>query len=137
MWECQHEATSTATPAHIYSLWADVNTWPQWNQDLIQAELYGPFAVNSHIMMKTSDDTIELRLSDVQENERFVDEVELDGLLIRTTHQLQVVSAGLTHIIYHMQITGEGAEQLGPQIGPAITSDFPDTIAALIRYAER
>jgi len=137
MWEYKHQATTTATPAHVYRLWADVNTWPQWNTDLIQAELHGPFTTNSQIRMTTAQDTIALRLADVQENERFVDEVEMDGLLIRTTHQLQVLPDGLTQVTYRMQITGEGADQLGPEIGPMITSDFPDTIAALIRSAER
>ncbi|MFB9991419.1 hypothetical protein ACFFLM_05460 [Deinococcus oregonensis] len=137
MWNYQYNATTTASPADIYSLWADVHTWPDWNQDLIRAELQGPFAVNSQINMTTSHDTLQLRLADVQENERFIDEVEMDGLLIRTTHQLHLLPEGLTQVSYQMHITGTNAEILGPQMGPMITSDFPDTIAALIRRAER
>jgi hypothetical protein len=137
MWDYHYHATTTASPADIYTLWADVHTWPAWNQDLIRAELQGPFAVNSQINMTTAHDTLQLRLADVQENERFIDEVEMDGLLIRTTHQLHLLPDGLTQVSYQMHITGNNAELLGPQIGPMITSDFPDTIAALIRHAER
>ncbi|MFC4427265.1 hypothetical protein [Deinococcus navajonensis] len=137
MWEYQHQDTTTATPAHLYRLWADVGTWVHWNQDLVQATLHGPFAADSHIEMTTPDDTIRLRLTDVQQDRQFTDEVEMDGLLIRTVHQLNVRPDGLTQVTYRMQITGTDAAQLGPEIGPAITSDFPDTVAALIRYAEQ
>ncbi len=136
MWDYQYQATTTATPARIYQLWADVNTWPQWNADLIRAELHGPFAAYSQIHMTSAQGTLELRLADVQENQRFVDEVEMEGVLIRTTHQLNILPDGRTQVTYQMQITGEGADQLGPEIGPMITSDFPDTVAALIRSAE-
>ncbi len=36
-----------------------------------------------------------------------------------------------------MEITGEHADTLGPEIGPAISGDFPDVIASLIAIAER
>jgi hypothetical protein len=35
-----------------------------------------------------------------------------------------------------MEITGPQADELGPELGPAITSDFPDTVASLIARAE-
>jgi hypothetical protein len=38
----------------------------------------------------------------------------------------------LTRIIYRTEITG----QAGPQLGPAITADFPEILAALAKRAE-
>jgi hypothetical protein len=35
-----------------------------------------------------------------------------------------------------MEITGPGADDVGPQIGPGITADWPETMAALSRLAE-
>lgn len=37
---------------------------------------------------------------------------------------------------YRLEITGPAADETGPQVGPAITADFPETIAALVRLAE-
>ena len=36
-----------------------------------------------------------------------------------------------------MEISGAEADTLGPQIGPEISADFPQLLAALARYAER
>ncbi|UBV41497.1 SRPBCC family protein [Deinococcus taeanensis] len=137
MWNEQFTATSTAAPERLYALWADVTTWPAWNADVTRAELHGPFATNSVIHMTTGDGTLELRLADVRANEQFTDEVLMDGLTIRTTHQLQRLPGGHTQVTYALQITGENAAQVGPELGPAITHDFPQTIAALIRHAEQ
>jgi hypothetical protein len=35
-----------------------------------------------------------------------------------------------------MEITGPAADTLGPQIGPEISGDFPQTLAALAERAE-
>jgi hypothetical protein len=35
-----------------------------------------------------------------------------------------------------MEITGPAADTLGPQIGAEITADFPQTLAALVAWAE-
>jgi hypothetical protein len=35
-----------------------------------------------------------------------------------------------------MEISGPAADELGPTLGPEITADFAETIAALIEHAE-
>jgi hypothetical protein len=37
---------------------------------------------------------------------------------------------------YRMEITGPAADTLGPQVGPEISGDFPQTLAALVARAE-
>ncbi|GGR39095.1 polyketide cyclase [Deinococcus ruber] len=137
MWNYEHQATTSAPPERLYSLWSHVETWHEWNDDLQRAYLHGPFAVNSTIDMVSAQGTLTLRLADVQEHEGFVDEVELDGLLFRTSHHLARLPGGPTQVTYRMEITGEHADQRGPEIGPQITGDFPDTVTALICHAER
>jgi hypothetical protein len=39
-------------------------------------------------------------------------------------------------VIYRTEITGPAADQVGPQLGPAITGDFPEVLAALVNLAE-
>lgn len=137
MWTYEHHSTTTALPNRVYALWADVATWPQWNADVKRADLLGPFASGSRIMMATAEDTLELHLTDVDEHAGFTDEVQMDGLCIRTRHQLQSLEDGQTRVTYRLEISGPQAADLGPVIGPAITSDFPQTVAALIHCAER
>lgn len=137
MWTYEHQAITTATPDALYRLWTNVTTWPEWNTDLQRADLRGAFTTDSHIDMLSAQGTLTLRLTDVQEHHAFTDEVELDGLHVRTTHRLDALPDGRTRITYRMEITGEHADTRGAEIGPAITGDFPDTVAALIRHAER
>ena len=46
-------------------------------------------------------------------------------------HRLHRLPTG-TRITYRMEITGEQADTASPEIGPAISGDFPQVIAGLI-----
>jgi hypothetical protein len=35
-----------------------------------------------------------------------------------------------------MEISGPGADRVGPELGPQISADFPETLSALVREAE-
>jgi len=41
-----------------------------------------------------------------------------------------------SRITYRMEITGPAAETVGPEIGPEISGDFPEVLAALAARAE-
>jgi hypothetical protein len=36
-----------------------------------------------------------------------------------------------------MEISGPAADNVGPELGPQISGDFPETLAALVETAER
>ena len=137
MWEYEYAAETSASPEAIWRLWADVETWREWNADIETVELQGPFAEGSTIAMTpVGQETVYLRLAEVRENELFVDEAEIGGATLRTTHRLDPLGDGRLRVSYRMEITGPAADELGPELGPAITSDFPDTVASLIARAE-
>jgi hypothetical protein len=137
MW--QHETTldSSASPEAIWNLWADVANWGRWNGDIEAIELRGEFVSGAEISMTpTGQETVILRLTEVRQNELFVDEARFDGVVLRTIHRLEPLDHHRVRIIYRMEISGPAADELGPRIGPQITADFPQTIAALAELAE-
>ncbi len=67
----------------------------------------------------------------------FVDEAHLEEVVIRTIHRIERLDEDRIRIIYRMEITGPGADTLGPQVGPEISSDFPQVLSALAEQAER
>ncbi len=77
-----------------------------------------------------------LRLAEVTENESFVDEAELDGVVVHTTRRIEAIGDDRVRVTYRMAITGPAANELGPRTGPQITADFPETVAALIAIAQ-
>src|SRR5439155_12046703 len=99
--------------------------------------LRGPFAVGSTIVMTPpGDEPIELRIAEAIEPELFVDEADGGDFTVRTTHRVEAVGQR-SRITYRMEITGPAADTVGPEIGPEISGDFPQVLAALAARAEQ
>lgn len=138
MWTTEQAIETTATPEGIWQVWADVPRWSEWNGDVAQSELSGPFAAGSTITMKTGDgDTIELKIVEAVEPERFVDEADLGDVVVRTLHRNERLDEDRLRIVYRMEISGPAADKMGPELGPAISADFPDVLSALAERAQR
>jgi uncharacterized protein YndB with AHSA1/START domain len=138
MWSTEHGIETTAAPEAIWRLWSEVAQWPEWNADLARSELSGPFAAGSVITMTPhGQEPIELRIAEAVPPASFVDEADLGEAVVRTTHRVERLGEGRFRVVYRMEITGPAADTLGPQIGPAISGDFPQVLAALVAHAER
>ncbi|MCX4778294.1 polyketide cyclase [Streptomyces sp. NBC_01264] len=136
MWEYEHAVETTAAPEAIWALWADVENWGAWNADIEKIELRGAFAAGAEITMTPAgQDPVELLVAEAAEGEMFVDEAHFAGLVLRTTHRIDRLGPELSRVVYRMEISGESAAEAGPQIGPAVTADWPETMAALVRTA--
>jgi hypothetical protein len=137
MWTNEHSIETSAAPEEIWRLWADVAGWPQWNADIERIELVGPFVAGSRIVMTPhGEEPIELRIAEAVEPELFVDEAEMGEIVVRTIHRVGPLDGERARVTYRMEITGPAADTLGPQIGPEISGDFPQTLAALVERAE-
>jgi hypothetical protein len=82
-------------------------------------------------------EAIELRIAEAAEPDMFIDEAALGDVLIRTTHRVERVADERSRVTYRMEISGAAADTLGAQLGPEISGDFPETLAALAARAER
>jgi uncharacterized protein YndB with AHSA1/START domain len=137
MWVTEHSVETTAAPEAIWREWSDVSRWPEWNGDIERIELDGPFAVGTRITMTpVGDEPVELRIAEAVEPELFVDEANLGEIVVRTIHRVEELDQGRRRVTYRMEITGSAADTLGPQIGLAISGDFPQVLAALVERAE-
>jgi hypothetical protein len=77
-----------------------------------------------------------MRLTEVVPGERFTDEMDAGDFVVRTVHRLEPIADGRTRITYRTEIAGPLADQVGPELGPAITADFPEVLAGLVRVAQ-
>ena len=137
MWAAEHSIDTSALPEHVWRLWADVPGWPEWNGDIERIELDGSFALGGRIVMTPiGQEAIELRIAEAVEPVLFVDEADLGDVVVRTTHSVEAVGDERSRVTYRMEISGPAADTLGPELGPAISADFPETLAALIARAE-
>jgi len=140
MWEYEHSVETTAAPQALWGHWSDMATWPQWNEGIDTIDVEGPFAVGTAFTMTPpGQEPIRMRLADIRPGESFTDEMDAGDFVVRTEHRLEPAGpagAGLTRIVYRTEITGEAADHIGPELGPQITADFPDVLAALAKLAE-
>ena len=137
MWEYEYAADSTATPAAVWAVWADILAWPAWNAGVAEIAIDGPFAPGTGFTMTPpGDEPITMRLTEVEPGERFTDVMDAGDFLVTTVHRLEARPSGGTRVVYRTEITGPAAGQVGPELGPAITGDFPEVVAALCRRAE-
>ncbi|MET4097290.1 polyketide cyclase [Arthrobacter sp. UYCu712] len=136
MWEYENSIETSATPEAIWRLWADVENWGAWNAEIEKIEISGPFAAGTQIAMTPpGDDPILLLIAEAVEDKLFVDEARFNGLQLRTTHRIDRIDQDRIRVVYRLEITGTGADEAGPKIGPGITADWPDTMTALVRLA--
>ena len=138
MWAAEHTIETTAAPEAVWRLWTDVARWPEWNAGVERAELAGPFAAGTTItMVPPGEEPIELRIAEAVEPERFVDQADLGDVVVRTIHRLERLDEARSRVVYRMEITGPEADAVGPELGPQISGDFPEVLAALVELPER
>jgi uncharacterized protein YndB with AHSA1/START domain len=138
MWTNEQSIETTASPEAIWRLWTDVAGWPGWNADIEHIEISGPFATGSTIAMTPAgQDPVELRIAEAVEPESFIDEADLGDVVVRTLHSVERVDHDRNRVTYRMEISGPAADSVGPELGPQISGDFPETLAALVETAER
>ena len=137
MWEYEQSVETTAAPEALWQHWSDMATWPQWNGGIETIDVEGPFAVGTAFTMTPpGDEAIHMRLVEIKPGESFTDEMDAGDFVVRTQHRLEPTASGLTRIVYRTEITGEAADHIGPELGPQITADFPEVLAALAKLAE-
>src|ERR1041384_3382419 len=132
-WTHECSVETTARPEAIWSIFQDVREWTRWNAGIEEIDVYGPFCVGTCFRMTPpGQDAVTSELIEVRENEVFVDRTCVGELTVIVAHRIEPIGAGQTRITY-------SAEAIGPEcehIGPAISADFPDVLAALVRLAE-
>ena len=137
MWEYEYSLETSADRGALWRHWADMAAWPQWNDGIETIDVDGPFAVGTtFIMTPPGDEPIRMRLVEIEPGTSFTDEMDAGDFVVRTEHRLEPTADGLTRIVYRTQITGEAAGHVGPELGPQITADFPEVVAALAGRAE-
>ncbi|GIQ75021.1 SRPBCC family protein [Bradyrhizobium sp. RD5-C2] len=133
VWQTQFGIETAASPEEIWALFQDVPGWTRWNAGIESIALEGPFAVGTSFVMKPpGEEALRSVLTEVRENECFVDETRVGDLVIAVAHRIERLDSSRTRITYAVDAQGEGAAE----IGPMISADFPAVLAALVAAAE-
>ncbi len=136
MWTHEHAADSPLAPAAIWRVLADLDNWARWDTSMESVQLTGAFAVGSTVTMTpTGQEPIQSVITEIEPERRYADQTEFAGVLLRFSHTLTPLAAGGTRVAHRLEISGPAADQVAPELGPAITVDFPQAMTALLAYA--
>jgi len=134
VWTHEESIEASAAPARIWALFADVARWKDWNAGIEAIEIHGPFEAGTSFSMRPpGQDALTSTLIEVTPNGSFSDETVVDETRVVVLHKLVPLASGRTKIIYSTEISGPGADA----VGPMVTADFRDVLAALKMLAEQ
>jgi hypothetical protein len=132
-WQSEHSVETSASPERLWSVLSDVPGWKRWNAGIEAIEIEGPFAAGTWFeMTPPGQDPLRSQLIEVRENEGFVDETIVGEIRVRVAHRISNLGPGRAKVTYSTEIEGRGAEELGP----FVSGDFPEVLAALVALAE-
>ena len=138
MWESEYSVQAEVAPESVWQVWVDFGNAASWNEGIESIELRGPFASGTEFSMKrVGREAIAMRLAEVTENVSFAEVAETNGLTIRVIHRLERLDGQRTRVTYRTEISGAGADELGPHLGPGVTAAFLDAVAKLVELARR
>lgn len=101
MWATSAETRTRAGADAVWALWQDPRRWKDWNEQIAEAELHGPFAVGTRarIRFRRGPRPLTFRITALEPGRLFTDEVRLPG--VRLGHEHAIEHDGTTTTIRH------------------------------------
>lgn len=138
MWTTSQEATTTAGPdavwAALQALHSGTTLGP--NSDLF--ELHGPFQVGTRLTVTPQgQEPMDSVITELEHGVVYADQTVFGALTLTFRHRLNPTRAGGTTVTHVLEINGVGADEVGSELGPQISGDFPVAMSELLAAAER
>lgn len=134
MWTHEEGIEIDATPAQVWTVFADVPGWQRWNAGIERIQLHGPFAAGTTFTMQPPGmDAFVSTLMAVDPRRAFTDETVIDQTRVVVDHRIEELSPRRVKVTYSTRIIGPEASVLGPQV----TGDFGDVLRALKQFVEQ
>lgn len=137
MWTTDHTATTTAPPAAVWSALRDLHSGTPLGPASDAFELHGPFAVGTEVTVTPQgQEAMTSTIVELEPERVYADRTVFGELVLTFRHTLTATPEGGTSVTHTLEIDGEGAQAVGPELGPQIAGDFPVTMAELLQAAE-
>lgn len=138
MWTTKHQATTTAAPAAVWEALRALHSGTALGPNSDLFELHGPFEAGTRLTITPQgQDPMESVITELERGVLYADQTAFGNLTLTFRHRLAPTPAGGTTVTHELEITGEGAEEIGPGLGAQISGDFPVAMGELLAAAER
>ncbi|MGN7798263.1 SRPBCC family protein [Leifsonia sp. 22587] len=137
MWTTQHSAGTGAPASAVWSALRDLHSGTPLGPASDRFELHGPFAVGTTVTVTPQgQDSMTSEIVELDPERVYADRTAFGGLALTFRHTLAPRADGGTDVTHTLEIDGEDADAVGPELGPQIAGDFPVAMAELLRAAE-
>lgn len=135
MWTYEYSVTANCTPQDVWACYADPSVWPEWDAEIKELTLEGPFAAGVAGTMSLHHlPPMALTVTVVLPHAEFRTETRMpDGTLIRFVYLLAAPDGSGTRITHRVEIEGPAA---GTEFGDSVAAPVPDTLRKLARVAD-
>ena len=138
MWTTEYSAETTTEPSRVWAALRDLHSGTQLSEASDRFDLHGPFAVGTELSVTPQgQDTMRSRIVELIEDEVYADETSFGELTLLFRHTLARLNDGGSRITHALVINGKDCDQVGPELGPQISADFPEAMSDLIAAAGR
>ena len=138
MWTTRYEATSDAAPAAIWDALTALHSGIALGPDSDCFELHGPFAVGTTITVTPQgQEAMTSTIVELEPGAVYADRTEFGTMTLTFRHRIEPTADGGAIVSHELEIAGDGADEVGPDLGPQISGDFPSAMAELFAAAER
>lgn len=127
----EHTHRMAVPPARIFQRYADVASWPDWDEDLKAASIDGSFAHGtSGVVEPKSGPKSKVTFLDIRSEQGFAVECPLPLCKMRFEHELQPTGGG-TLVTHRVIFSGPLAWLFGRLMGPSMRKTLPETMRRL------
>ena len=131
----KHTVTTAATPAQVWQILQDVETWKTWDHGTELSKLAGPFQTGTTGVLKpVGGPLLKTRLTHVEPFKMFVQEAKLLLATTVMTHSIAQIN-GKTQVTFKTEIRGPLALFYACLIGPSIKRKIPLEMAEMLKVA--
>jgi len=138
MWTTTYTAETSAPPADVWNALRALHSGVPLGASSDNFELHGPFEVGTEVTVTPQgQEPMRSVITELEPTAVYADQTSFGDILLTFRHHLAATAAGGTEVTHTLEISGVGADDIGPELGPQISSDFPLAMTELFAGAAR
>ncbi len=99
MWSVSHGVRTSAPAEAVWALWEDPARWAEWNPEIVEASLDGPFALGGRATIRfRRGRPLTFTITALERPRLFTDETRLPGATMGHEHRIE--AGELRHTLY-------------------------------------
>jgi carbon monoxide dehydrogenase subunit G len=135
MWTTEYAAETELPPHAVWIALRDIHTGATPAPGGDTFEIHGPYQVGTELSVTPSgQDTFRSQIVELVEDQRYADRTEFGNVALTFRHTFVPTERG-TKVTHQLVIDGQGADEVGPELGPQISEDFPTAMQGLFEVA--